>query len=108
MGIEPAPHGLFFLPTHDLSGSDQVDKGLGMIPVVPNIFFPISNTTLKTMHSSATVIIKQGQPPVKQYHYRHFNYNGGNRMMGQWVSTSVITLKLEALAFPFFNTKHFS
>ena len=96
-----APHGLFFLPTHDLSGSDQVDEGLEMI--VPDIFF-----AFPIQHSKPQLSHRNNQPQVKQYHYRRFSYNGGTTgymMMGQWPwgrSTSVITLKLEALAFSIF------
>ena len=92
----------FLLPTHDFSGSDQVDEGLEMI--VPDIFFHFQYNTQN--HSSATVIIKQSQLQVKKCHYRRFN----NMMMGQWPwgrSTSIITLTCRP-CFPFFITKHFS
>ena len=80
VGIGPAPHGLFFLPTHDLSGSDQVDEGLEMI--VPDIFF-----AFPIQHSKPQLSHRNNQPQVKQYHYRRFSYNGGTTgymMMGQW------------------------
>ena len=102
----------FFLPTHELTGppppylhtgSDQVDKGLGMI--VPHK--PVSHFQYNTQnHSSATITIKQGQLQVKKCHYGCFN----NMMMGQWPrgrSTSIITLTCRS-CFPFFITKHFS
>ena len=69
-------------PPYLHTGSNQVDKGLGMIVIPHKPIFPHFQYNTQN-HSSAAVLIKQGQLQVKQYHYRHFN-NGDNMMMDQW------------------------